>query len=201
MAASKILLVDDDDVQNIIMRSLLEREGFDITVAGNVSDALKLISSERYDVLLSDLHMPGAADGLTVISPMRHLNPKAIAVLLTGFPEMDVAAQAKERTRERVPLNWAGTQNNLGNALRALGEREPGTGRLEEAVSAHREALSEYTRERVPLNWAGTQSNLDNALGRLGERQGETSVWKRRCSPIARRWMKEPVNARHYNAR
>jgi CheY-like chemotaxis protein len=66
MAAIKILLVDDDDALCRIMRSLLEHEGFEITVAGNVADALKLISSERYDVLLSDLHMPGAADGLTV---------------------------------------------------------------------------------------------------------------------------------------
>jgi hypothetical protein len=32
-----------------------------------------------------------------------------------------------EYTRERVPLQWARTQNNLGNALRGLGERESGT--------------------------------------------------------------------------
>ena len=57
MAATKILLVDDDEMLNTIMRSLLVREGFDITVACNVGEALKLISSEWYDVLLSDLHM------------------------------------------------------------------------------------------------------------------------------------------------
>ena len=56
----------------------------------------------------------------------------------------------KERTRERVPLDWAMTQNNLGNALFRLGERESGTARLEEAVAAYREALQERTRERVP---------------------------------------------------
>ena len=39
-------------------------------------------------------------------------------------------------TRERVPLDWAMTQMNLGNALRTLGERESGTARLEEAVAA-----------------------------------------------------------------
>lgn len=86
MAPIRILLVDDDEAQNIIMRSLLEREGFDLTVACNVGQALKLISTERYDVLLSDLHLPGASDGLTVISAMRHINPNAVAVLLTGFP-------------------------------------------------------------------------------------------------------------------
>src|ERR1700728_5426691 len=102
MTTTKILLVDDDEILNTIMRSLLEREGFDVTVASNVAEALKRISSERYDVLLSDLHMPGAADGLTVISAMRHLNPKGIAILLTGFPEMDVAAQAILRQADEI---------------------------------------------------------------------------------------------------
>jgi CheY-like chemotaxis protein len=102
MAATKILLVDDDETLNTIMRILLEREGFDVTLASNVGEALRLISSEPYDVLLSDLHMPGAADGLTVISAMRHLNPKAIALLLTSFPEMDVAAQAILRQADEI---------------------------------------------------------------------------------------------------
>ena len=52
-------------------------------------------------------------------------------------------AALEERTRERVPLDWAMTQNNLGNALRTLGERESGTARLEEAVAAYRAALEE----------------------------------------------------------
>jgi CheY-like chemotaxis protein len=104
MAANKILLVDDDDGLCRILRNLLEKEGFEITVASNVADALKLISSERYDVLLSDLHMPGAADGLTVISAMRHVNPKTISLLLSGFPEMDVAAKAILRQADEILL-------------------------------------------------------------------------------------------------
>ena len=67
------------------------------------------------------------------------------------------------------------TQNNLGNALEALGERESGTARLEEAVAAYRAALEERTRERVPLEWAMTQNNLGNALRALGERESGTA--------------------------
>ena len=63
------------------------------------------------------------------------------------------------------------TQSNLGNALRALGEREGGTARLEEAVTAFRAALQELTGERAPLDWAETQNNLGNTLLRLGERE------------------------------
>ncbi len=84
-------------------------------------------------------------------------------------------AALEERTRERVPLDWAMTQNNLGNALETLGERESGTARLEEAVAAYRAALEERTRERVPLEWAMTQMNLGNALEMLGERESGTA--------------------------
>ncbi|HYM13767.1 MAG TPA: tetratricopeptide repeat protein [Bryobacterales bacterium] len=73
-----------------------------------------------------------------------------------------------------MPLQWAMTQNNLGNALARLGERESGTGRLEEAAAAYREALKEWTCERLPLQWATTQNNLGNALTRLGGREGGT---------------------------
>ena len=81
------------------------------------------------------------------------------------------------------------TQNNLGNALQRLGERESGTARLEEAVAAYRAALEERTRERVPLQWAMTQNNLGNALSsarRAGERDGAARGGGR--MPIARRW-------------
>jgi hypothetical protein len=52
----------------------------------------------------------------------------------------------------------SGNQNSLGNALSAVGERESGTAKLEEAVAAFREALKEHTREHVPLQWANTGS-------------------------------------------
>jgi tetratricopeptide (TPR) repeat protein len=74
-----------------------------------------------------------------------------------------------------VPLQWAGIQNNLGNALQTLGVRENATARLEEGVAAYRAALTEWTRERVPLQWARTQTNLGNALRKLGEREGGTA--------------------------
>ncbi len=77
-------------------------------------------------------------------------------------------------TRQKVPLDWATTQKNLGNAFLRLGERESGTARLEEAVEAYREALQEWTREKVPLSWATTQNNLGFALSRLGERESGT---------------------------
>jgi DNA-binding response OmpR family regulator len=94
VASSRILVVDDDQLLSTSLSEVLRLHDFDVTVAANVPDALKLISAESFDVLLSDLHMPGAGDGLTVVSAMRHANPKAVTLLLSAFPEMDAAAQA-----------------------------------------------------------------------------------------------------------
>jgi DNA-binding response OmpR family regulator len=94
MAIAKILLVDDDANALSGLAELLEYKGFEIATAASVPEALKHITSETYDVLLSDLHMPGAGDGLTVVSAMRHANPRAVTLLLTAFPEMGAATHA-----------------------------------------------------------------------------------------------------------
>jgi tetratricopeptide (TPR) repeat protein len=84
-------------------------------------------------------------------------------------------AMLTEYFRNRMPLDWAGTQNNLGSALSMLGGREGSTARLEEAVAAFRAALTESARERVPLDWAATQNNLGNALLTLGGHENGTA--------------------------
>src|SRR5580658_2709140 len=90
----RLLLVDDNESVRTTLRRVLEINQFDVTAAGSVAEALHLIDTQAFDVLLSDLHMPGAGDGLTVVSAMRHVNPKAVTILLSGFPEMDAAAHA-----------------------------------------------------------------------------------------------------------
>ena len=59
----RILLVDDDPVIGETLKAVLEMHQFQVIGAGNVADALYLIDTQGFDVLLSDLHMPGAADG------------------------------------------------------------------------------------------------------------------------------------------
>jgi hypothetical protein len=77
----------------------------------------------------------------------------------------------EELTRDRVPLDWATTENNLGNVLGELGVRESGTDDLRAAVTAYQSALQERTRDRVPLDWAATENNLGYALDDLGVRE------------------------------
>jgi DNA-binding response OmpR family regulator len=94
IAKSRILLVDDNEPLRKMLALALEHNGFEVVMASNVNDALKLIGAEHFDVLLSDLQMPNAGDGLTVVSAMHHSNPKAVTLILSGYPEMKAAAAA-----------------------------------------------------------------------------------------------------------
>ena len=109
MASATILLVDDDEVLRHTLAAVLQEHGFGVTTAASVPEALKLISAGSYDVLLSDLHMPGKGDGLTVVSAMRHANPRAVTMLFSAFPEMDAAAQAILLQADQIlvkPINF-----------------------------------------------------------------------------------------------
>lgn len=94
LKSTRILLVDDDPSLRSTLSEIFKLEGCEVTTAADVPEALRYITANEYDVLLSDLHMPGAGDGLTVVSAMRHSNPKAVTLILSAFPEMDAASHA-----------------------------------------------------------------------------------------------------------
>src|SRR3984957_5009235 len=85
--AQRVLLVDDDAVVLATMRALLEKNGFEVVAVGGVTEALKCIAIQSFQVLITDLHMPNAGDGFTVISAMRHSQPAALTMLLSAFPD------------------------------------------------------------------------------------------------------------------
>jgi CheY-like chemotaxis protein len=74
VAKTQLLLVDDEPIIVQSFSSITAMNGFEVMTATNVAEALRHISSQSFDALVSDLHMPGAGDGLTVVSAMRHAN-------------------------------------------------------------------------------------------------------------------------------
>ena len=90
----KVLLVDDDNAVRNMMTVTLERKGFEVVAASNVTEALRLIATETFDALITDLHMPNAGDGFTVISAMRHSQPEALTLLVSGYPDVQTAMAA-----------------------------------------------------------------------------------------------------------
>jgi hypothetical protein len=73
-------------------------------------------------------------------------------------------------------LIWALIRDNIGNALSKIGAMEDNVALLEEAVSAHREALIEKKRKETPLEWADVQAHLAGGLFVLGVRTNNSGL-------------------------
>lgn len=84
----RVLLVDDDDAVRTMMNESLQRKGFRVVAAASVTEALRHISTDTFDVLLTDLNMPNAGDGFTLVSAMRHTQPAALILLVSGYPDV-----------------------------------------------------------------------------------------------------------------
>jgi len=87
----RVLLVDDDEAIREMMMQTLEHKGFDVITAASVTEALRIITTERFDVLITDLHMPNPSDGFAVVTAMRHSQPKALILLVSGYPDVKAA--------------------------------------------------------------------------------------------------------------
>ena len=83
MTAS-ILVVDDEPAIQDILNWALSAEGYRVTTAGNGKEALARVEHEDFDVIVTDIVMPGI-DGLEVLERSRVLNPRAAVIVMTAY--------------------------------------------------------------------------------------------------------------------
>lgn len=143
---SKVLVVDDDASLREILTLVLEDGGFEVKSARDVNSALKLIGCQTFDVLISDLHMPSAGDGLTVVSAMRHSNPQAVTIIFSAFPEMQRAAATILAQADDILVK----PDAIGNLVALIREKlDKGTGapRVVVSLATILEECSESTIE------------------------------------------------------
>lgn len=91
---TRILFADDEPGIRMTLPLILTQEGFEVSVAATVAEALAIINREQFDVLLADLNIGERGDGFTLISAMRRVQPGAVTLILTGYPDFETALQA-----------------------------------------------------------------------------------------------------------
>jgi len=89
-----LLVVDDDENIRQIMRLLLEASGYRVHCAADGNEALKLISTQPFDLILTDMLMPGS-DGLELLSAMKKSRSTTRVVVMSGGGMIGVADYLK----------------------------------------------------------------------------------------------------------
>ena len=143
----KLLFVDDEPGIRLTLSAILERNGFQVTVAATVAEALALISAQQYDILISDLNIGLPSDGFTVVSAMRRTQPEAITIILTGYPAFESALRAiQEQVDDFItkPADLPELVANLRQRLERREQRTPiVTKRLQEIILENRQNIIE----------------------------------------------------------
>jgi len=146
-ARPRILLVDDDEMVLEALSLILTHNGFAVSSAANVNQAIALIASRTFDVLVSDLHMPEYGDGLTVVSAMRHASPNAVTVIFSAFPEMKRAAQEILKQTDVVVVKPLGVENLVAVIRERLQQGVPTKAQTIESVADILERCTQSTIE------------------------------------------------------
>ena len=91
---TRILFADDEPAIRMTLPAILQQQGFEVSAAATVAEALAYINRDTFDVLLADLNIGERGDGFTLISAMRRVQPRAVTLILTGYPDFETALQA-----------------------------------------------------------------------------------------------------------
>lgn len=90
---AKILIVDDEAGVLLTTCAILQQEGYDVEAAASGVEAVEAIRQRHYDLVLTDLKMPGI-DGLGVLAEVRKCSPLTVTVMMTGYGSVVSALDA-----------------------------------------------------------------------------------------------------------
>ncbi|MGB5617542.1 MAG: response regulator, partial [Desulfobacterales bacterium] len=93
MGSTKILIVDDELIMRESLRGWLERDGHAVAAAASGEEALDILATTRFDILLVDIKMEGIS-GLDVLKQVKEDDPDVAVVMITAFGSISTAIEA-----------------------------------------------------------------------------------------------------------
>jgi DNA-binding response OmpR family regulator len=134
----QVLIVDDDDSVRKVLTDIVAAAGHKVHPSSDGSEAVELIRRQPFDLVITDLMMPGA-DGMEVLRAARRNQPEALVIIITGHASLQTAIEAvregaydyirKPSKLEEIEL----ASKNAGERIRLLRENKRLLSQLQEA--------------------------------------------------------------------
>ncbi len=93
MPISKVLVVEDDDSLRRVTQLHLTKLGYDVSAVSDAEEALRVLERSPYDVLLTDMHLPGMS-GIELLKRVKLDHPETIVIVVTAFGTVSTAVEA-----------------------------------------------------------------------------------------------------------
>jgi len=149
-----ILVVDDEPNVLVTLRAILQEDGYSVDTAADGEAAIDAIRSRKYDLVLTDLKLPGI-DGLGVLAEVQKSSPQTVTIMMTGYGSVNSAIeavhlgayeyllkpmevpelkQAVRRSLERKRLSEIDTLHRVSTAVTGSHDRDHVAREIEEAA-------------------------------------------------------------------
>lgn len=90
---ARVLVVDDEKSIRVTLRAFLQREGYAVDVAADAEQARKMLASGDWDVVVTDIVLPGVS-GVELLKSIRAVSPDVQVIMMTGEPTAETAREA-----------------------------------------------------------------------------------------------------------
>jgi len=142
----RVMVVDDDPTALKGLSRILEEEGYSVETARNGREALKKIEKEDFDIVLSDMRMPGI-DGMGLLKRLKEISPETAVVMITAYGSIQNAVDAmKDGAKDYIckpinPEDLVSTMQRVTNEVKFL---KSGEGDLKKMMQKHSISSKEY---------------------------------------------------------
>ncbi|MBV5317711.1 MAG: sigma-54-dependent Fis family transcriptional regulator [Desulfobulbaceae bacterium] len=171
MNTMTILIADDDPVIRKLFEKRLSKEGYEVTVASDGTEAAKLLHAMPFDVVITDLVMPGDIGGIELLNLAKEKSVEIEVIVITAHSSVDTAVDAMKKGAVdylEKPVNF----DELFLRLERIAEVKAlmkNAGDLREAMD-----VTESSAAQTIQNLEITNSNLVRLLDRLEDILGDS---------------------------
>jgi len=157
-----ILVVDDEGAIRYSISKTLQRLGYQVHTAESGEEALEMMQRQEYDVVLTDIRMPGLS-GVELLARIKEQAPDAVVILLTGYASLETAIESLRLGAHDYLVKPSSSQDIRNSVAEGL-ERAHNLKHRRQLLSAIRESVEELAgaggeAERVAAGKAGAAAS------------------------------------------
>lgn len=149
-----ILVVDDESAIRYSITKTLQRVGYQVESAASGEEALQMMGQQRYDVVLTDIRMPGIS-GVELLGEVKTQAPDAIVILLTGYASLDTAVESLRLGAHDYLIKPSSSQDIRDSVARGI-ERAQNLKRRRSLLDAIQNNVAELADVSEPAPKAGS---------------------------------------------
>lgn len=144
-----ILVVDDEGAIRYSITKTLQRVGYHVEAAASGEEALEMMKNQDYDVVLTDIRMPGPT-GVELLSKIKEQAPDAVVILLTGYASLETAIESLRLGAHDYLVKPSSSQDIRNSVAKGI-ERAQNLRNRRALLRSIRENVEQLTGEQIEI--------------------------------------------------